>query len=99
MVRTASAHWKIHPSSNSFPRKTSSGSVASCRPSGVKSSMLVRAFTSINESIARLIFLEDGGSSASIKAISISPSLHILTRRTRSWSDRRSISGVCSSAS
>lgn len=82
-----------------FPRKTSSGSFASCDPKGVKLSLLVRALTSFRESIARRIFLEDGGSNASRSVCSTSPSLQILTRSTRSCRDRRSISGVCCSAS
>ncbi|KAL5364853.1 hypothetical protein BJX96DRAFT_168625 [Aspergillus floccosus] len=82
-----------------FPRNTSSGSFASCMPSGVRFSELVNAFTSFRASIARRMFLEEGGSRASRSVCSTSPSLQILTRRTRSCKESRSISGVCCSAS
>ena len=98
MVRAASKQLKRLPSNISFPRKTSRGSLASCLPSGVRSSPIVSAFTSIRESMARLTFFERGGSRASARVCSMLPSLQILTRRTRSWRESRSISGVCCSA-
>ncbi|KAE8357617.1 hypothetical protein BDV27DRAFT_151180 [Aspergillus caelatus] len=82
-----------------FPRKTSSGSLASCIPNGVKFSEFVKALTSLRESIARRMFLEEGASRASRRVGSTSPSLQIFTRSTKSCKERRSISGVCCSAS
>ena len=64
MVITASKHLKILPSSMSFPRKTSNGSLANWIPSGVKSSPGVKARTSIRASIARRMFFAEGGSRA-----------------------------------
>lgn len=99
MLTAASRHLKNAPWMISFPRKTSSGSLASCMPSGVSASEFVSALTSLSESIARRMFFGDGGSTASRSVCSTSPRLQIFTRSTRSWSDRRSISGVCCSAS
>lgn len=99
MLMQASRHLKNTPWIINFPRKTSRGNLASCMPRGVKLSELVRALTSFSESIARRMFLDDGGSSASRRVCSTSPSLQILTRSTRSCKDSRSISGVCCSAS
>ena len=95
----ASRHLKNAPWIISFPRKTSSGSFASCIPNGVRFSAFVRALTSFRESIARRMFFDEGGSSASRRVCSTSPNLQILTRNTRSCKDNRSISGVCCSAS
>lgn len=99
MLTAASTHLKKAPYRMSLPRNTSSGNLANCFPSGVNVSVPVRAFTVFNDLIARRIFFEDGGSIASDSVPSISPRLHIFTRRIRSWSDRRSISGVCCSES
>ncbi|KAB8067610.1 hypothetical protein BDV29DRAFT_196301 [Aspergillus leporis] len=99
ILTEASRHLKKVPWIISFPRKTSNGNLASCMPSGVMFSAFVKALTSLRESIARRMFLEDGGSKASRRVGSTSPSLQILTRRTKSCRDRRSISGVCCSAS
>lgn len=74
IVSAPSRHLKILPSIINFPRNTSSGSFASCFPSGVSSSLAVKALTSIRESTARLIFFDDGGSSASNRAASALPS-------------------------
>ena len=99
MLSDASRHLKNAPCTINFPRKTSRGSLASCEPNGVRFSPLVNAFTSFSASIARRMFFDDGGSRASRSVCSTSPSLQILTRRTRSWRDSRSISGVCCSGS
>lgn len=99
ILMVASRHLKKAPWMISFPRNTSSGSFASCDPRDVRFSAFVRAFTSLRESIARRMFLDEGGSSASRRVCSTSPSLQILTRNTRSCNDNRSISGVCCSAS
>lgn len=97
IVSAASRQPKRLPSKSSFPRNTSSGSFASCLPRGVRSSPGVRALTSTSESMARRIFFASGGSRASDSVCSMPPSLQILTRRTRSCRERRSISGVCCS--
>ena len=98
IVKEPSRHLKMVPSRINFPRKTSNGSFTSCRPNGVSSSVDVSALTSINASTARRMFFDEGGSSASDNASSAPPKWQILTRRTKSCKDKRSISGVCSSA-
>lgn len=99
MLTALSKHLKNAPYIMSFPRKTSNGNFASCLPSGVRVSVFVSALTSLRASMARRIFLDDGGSMASESVGSTSPKLHIFTRRTRSCNESRSISGVCCSAS
>ncbi len=98
IVRVASKHLKILPSMINFPKNTSSGNFASCRPRTVRSSAAVRALTSMSAPIARRTVLEEGGSRASANVSSMPPSSKILTRSIKSCNDSRSISGVCSSA-
>lgn len=98
IVTAPSKHLKIQPSSMTFPRNTSNGSFASCRPNGVNSSEAVSALTSTRASIARRMFFAKGGWSASANVCSMAPSLQILTRSTRSCNDRRNISAVWSGA-
>jgi hypothetical protein len=64
MVTAASKHLKILPNRMSFPKKTSRGSRANWCPSGVSSSSGVKALTSTRASIARRMFLAEGGSKA-----------------------------------
>lgn len=99
MLTAASKHRKNAPCMINFPKKTSNGNLASCIPSGVRLSLLVRALTSLRASMARRMFLGSGGSSASRRVCSTSPSLQIFTRSTRSCRESRSISGVCCSKS
>jgi len=63
----------------------------------VISSLVVRALTSTSYAIALWILIDEGGSSARDSTSSIDdPSLTLSTliRSARSWSDRRSISGI-----
>ena len=98
MLTDASTQLKKAPYSINFPRKTSSGNLASRFPSDVNTSPPVSAFTVLRDSIALRTFFAEGGSRASESVSSISPRLQILTRSMRSCKERRSISGLCCSA-